>query len=263
MKKFLFCLFLFLLIVLLVGCSIGTFAFPFDDSEYDTEMLSVSETNEDTYYLRKTPEKITFNITSKGPHAEPEYLISDSSGNVVSSNLKTSSNTFEIVAPENGYVPGERYTLTLGDNTVFNDENLKDAQTLVFSIGRDPVENYEFTKLVKEQSSVITEISDTVVSMEGLNAVQGDIIFGKNAADDYVAYKIEEILSDGTAAVSAPALDEIYSVLEVYGDYQFDVSDIVANPDLEAEIEENIRKSDFFSLLSTTAYAADSPTAPL
>src|SRR5699024_8008084 len=81
------------------------------------------------------------------------------------------------------------------------------------------------------------------------------IIIGINDQDEYVAYKIVEVFGDGTARVTYPAIDEIYAELEVYGNYDFDFHDLMASPDIEAEMISNIKNSDFFSNLISKAYA--------
>ena len=117
------------------------------------------------------------------------------------------------------------------------------------------MEAYKFTDAVVESKALVTELDANTIRVGDIEVQPGEILFGKNEDNSYYAYKIEELLSDSTAAVSVPALDEIYAELDVYGEYQFDVNDLAVNPDLEDEIRQNVRNSGFFSALVVTAYA--------
>lgn len=172
---------------------------------------------------------------------------------------KATKGCYDIPPPSSGYEEGVKYTLSLPDGVSFESEDLKDARTLVFSIDKDAVEKYEFTDAVVEVDAAIDEVIDNTLNIEDLSVNTGDIIFGQDENNEYVVYKVSEINGDGTAAVTDPAIDEIYSDLEVYGEYVWDVDDIVSNPDLKIEIIENVKQSSFFNSLMLTAYAAEAP----
>src|SRR5699024_7684761 len=108
---------------------------------------------------------------------------------------------------------------------------------------------------VIELEETIQEVATDTIEVANQNLEEDSIIFGMNDREEYVAYKIAEVFSDGTAEVTYHAIDEIYSELDVYGNYDFDFHDLVANHDIEAELISNIKKSDFFSNLVTEAYA--------
>ena len=249
----------FLLLSLFVGSFAVSFAlFNKGTYDFDPKYLSIFDEVSNTYYLQKTPSNIKFLVSITASDTALAYAVVDSAGNTVSLNSeKVSKNEYNILPPTDGYIAGERYTLTLGSGVSFADQSLKDARVLVFCIEREAVEEYKFTETVVETSTVIEKISSDRISVEGINAKPGEIVFGTNENDEYVAYKISEILDDKTATVTIPAIDEIYSDLQVYGEYEFDVNELTTNPDLEVEIIENVKKSNFYSALITTAYAAD------
>lgn len=248
-----------LVVILFIGSFVGSFAlFNNGTFNFDTKYLAVFDEEENIYYLRRVPANIKFRVTTVNSVKSPEYSLADSEGNEVLSRCgRAAGNSFNIAPPAAGYIPGERYTLTLGADVYFADESLKDARGLVFCVEREAVEHYEFTDNVIEVPSAIKEVSDSVISLDGITTRPGEIIFGTNEDNEYVVYKIQELLDDGTASVTIPALDEIYAELEVYGEYEFDVDDIVTNPDLKAEIIRNVKNSDFYSSLLITAYAAE------
>lgn len=248
-----------LVLSLFVGSFIGSFAlFNKGTYDFDVEYLSVFDEMSDSYYLQKTPGNIKFRVSTSASDGSLTYTVTDSTGKTVSlNNERVSENEYNILPPADGYVAGERYTLTLGNGVSFTDENLRNARVLVFCIEREAIEEYVFTDNVVETSTLIEEVSADKISVEGIDAQPGEIVFGTNENNEYVVYKISEIMDDGTAAVTVPAIDEIYSDLEVYGEYEFDVNELAANPDLEVEIIENVKQSSFYSSLIMTAYAAD------
>ena len=257
MKRLKWILSVFFILVLFAGSWIGSFLlFQNGTYDFDTAYLTVLDDDVNSYYLQKAPDNLKFRVVTDSPETPLNYTAADSQGNAVS--LKTekiSGNEYNILAPSEGYTAGERYTLTLGDGVSFTDENLSSARELMFSIERDPIAQYTFTDQVVEISEPIVALSEDRISVEGLNVQPGEILFGTNKNNEYVVYKITQLMDDGTAAVAVPAIDEIYQDLQVYGEYVCDVNEIAANPDLKIEIIENVRQSDFFSALMLTAYA--------
>ena len=246
-------------LLLFVGSFMGSFTlFSKGTYDFDVEHLSVFDELSDSYYLQKTPRNIKFCVTTSASDGSLTYMVTDAAGNTVSLNKeRVSENTYNILPPADGYVDGERYTLTLGEGVLFVDENLINARVLVFCIEREAVEEYVFTDNVIETTTLIEEVTEDKISVEGIDAQPGEIVFGTNANNEYVVYKVSEIMDDGTATVTVPAIDEIYSDLEIYGEYEFDVNELATNPDLEVEIIENVKQSSFYSALIMTAYAAE------
>jgi len=187
------------------------------------------------------------------------FELSDNDGNIMPTSTETvSKKQFRILPPANGYIPGEKYTLSLKDDVFFSGEELKDARTLVFSIDKDPVESYTFTENVTEVMDQLIHVSsDNLIVLPSEDFNIGDIIYGVDGNNEYIVYKITELLEDGEALVEEPALDEVFSELEIFGEYNLSIDDILSNPDIETEIVENLKKSSFFSMLIKNAYAND------
>ena len=253
---------LLLILALFVGSFAGSYAlFRSGTYEFDPKNLAAFDETPGSYYLQSAPQDIKFRITAAQGTGAPDYTLTGPGGEPVPARLeKVAGDSYAVAPPSGGYTPGERYTLALGENAAFSDVNLSYARTLVFAIERPPVEQYAFTDRVVETDRTLVESGEGVLALDGLTAEPGDILFGPDGAEGYAAYKVEELLGDGTASVTAPALDEIYETLEVCGTYEFDVDQIVTNPDLEVEIIQNVKKSSFYSALITAAYAADVPT---
>ncbi|MBE6949024.1 MAG: hypothetical protein E7456_04180 [Ruminococcaceae bacterium] len=227
--------------------------------EFDSEDLAVFDENLSCYYLQKVDRDIIFRVRCEKDSALSYSLVDDDNNSIQTNTQKAAKGCYDILPPSGGYEAGVKYTLSLPDGVSFEAEDLKDARSLVFSIDKEAVEKYEFTDAVVKVDTAIEDVIDNTLNIGDISVNAGDIIFGQDANNEYVVYKVTEVNSDGTATVTDPAIDEIYSDLEVYGEYVWDVDDIVSNPDLEIEIIENVKQSSFFSSLMLTAYAAETP----
>ena len=251
-----------LVLSLFIGSFLGSFVLFRDGThEFDVEHLSLFDKTTDRYYLRNVPQNIVFRVAASDFDKMSAYTLVDSAGHTIPTAYKKtfSKGEYDIVPLADGYTAGERYTLTLGPDVAFTDENIKKARALVFCIEKEAVEEYEFTGAVTQTGATIHKLSENTISLEGVAVEPGNILFGKTAGNEngYDVYKIDELLDGNTASVSTPAIDEIYSDLNIYGEYEFDVEELVTNPDLEIEIIENVRRSSFYSGLITAAYASD------
>lgn len=247
-----------LVLAIFAGSFVGSWhLFSQGTYDFDSENLAVFDENLSCYYLQKANKDIIFRVCC-ADNSSLEYSLTDDENTAIQTKTqKAARDCYDILPPEGGYEEGIRYTLSLSDGVSFESEDLRNARTLVFSIDKEAVEVYEFTDAVVEVDTVVGNVIDNTLNIENIDVDTGDIIFGKDENNDFVVYKVMEINGDGTATVADPALDEIYSDLEVYGDYVWDVDDIVSNPDLEIEIIENVKQSSFFDSLMLTAYAAE------
>lgn len=249
-----------LVLAVFAGSFVGSrYLFNQGTYNFDSKNLAVFDENSSCYYLQKVDKDIIFRVCCNDGARFGYSLTDDKDAAVQTKTQRSTNNCYDILPPSGGYEEGVRYTLALPDGVSFESEDLKNARTLVFSIDKEAVETYEFTDAVVEVDTAIADVIDNTLDVEGLNVNAGDIIFGQDENNKYVVYKVTEINNDGTATVTDPAIDEIYSALEVYGEYIWDVDDIVSNPDLEIEIIENVKKSSFFSSLLLTAYAEETP----
>lgn len=224
--------------------------------ELVAENLSIFEGEDHTYYLRKAPRNIHFEVFLENDVKDFDYTLLDEKGQEVDTIVKEiGKQSYEIQAPRSGYIEGARYTLSLGSGLTFLAPEIEDTDTVVFAIERKPIEQYRFTKEVIEMQETITEIDDDTIEVVGFTGGPGDLIFGKNENEKEVVYKITDTIAEDTFTVTPPALDEIYDELEVYGEYPFDFSEVVANPALEAQVIDLVEQSDFFEELKMAAYS--------
>lgn len=229
--------------------------------EINPDNLTVFEEDDSAYYLKKAPEDLSFEVYSDNATDELDYTLVDEAGNEVETRVRQKDDhTYEIRAPKSGYDQGDRYRLELGEEVLFANEELHGADSLVFAVDREEMEHYAFTDQVVEMNQEIAQVAPDLIEVDSFDFFELEdnaILFGQNEEDEYVIYKISEIIDEDTAQVTMPALDEIYSELEVYGEYAFDFSDIIINPEIEAQLVENFKNTSFFSNLVTTAYAEE------
>lgn len=249
-----------LVLTIFIGSFIGSWClFNQGTYEFDSKDLAVFDENLSCYYLQKVDRDIIFRVRCENDTALSYSLIDDENTSIQAKTQKVSKNCYNILPPSNGYEAGMKYTLSLPEGVSFEADDLKEARSLVFSIDKEAIEKYKFTDEVVKVDTVIEDVINNTLNIENVNITAGNIIFGQDENNEYVVYKVTEINSDGTAVVTDPAIDEIYSDLEVYGEYIWNVDDIVSNPDLEIEIIENVKQSSFFDSLMLTAYAAETP----
>lgn len=228
------------------------------ETPVDATYLMKFTDDDDTYFLQKAPKDIVFYINTSQQDFASLFTLTDGDGNELSPRIKKSGKvSFRILPPANGYEAGEEYRLELHGDAVFAGEYLAGVRQLVFVIEQEEGFTYAYqadTRIIHETD--FARLDGETVDLKGLDVAVGDIVVDETGAD---AFKIVEMLGDGLARVEAPALDEIFSELDVYGEIPWRVDDIEWNRDLELEIAENVRNSAFFRSLIQVAYADDHP----
>lgn len=240
-----------------MGSFIGSFELLKDGTlSIDTDYLSIFADDSKGYYLQKAESDMVFTLSVDKSSLNDAFILSDSKGQSLNPVIKKLiNNRLSILPPKGGYIPGERYTLLLNQGASFTNKSINKARKLVFSIDKEDIEAYEFQSSVVDVQTPIIELSDTAIKISNSDISEGDVILSKNDSDEYVAYKVKEVVNDDVFNVETPTLDEIFSSLEVYGEYTWDVNDLAYNKDLKIEIENNIRASEFYKKLLVTAYA--------
>lgn len=257
MKKFLsvlLCMALFITGVL-ASFTGGYALFRTPETPLDAAYLMQFSDDSGAYYLQKAAADIIFYVDGEGDDHGALFTLTDSAGGVMTPRTeKAGSGQFKILPPGQGYEAGKEYTLTLNGGAAFSGNDLKDVRALTFCIEREAVEQYTYNQAVRTvEAGEITAIDEETIRVTG-EVQTGDILIDAAAGE---AFKIVEVYGDGTAAVETPALDEIFSDLQVYGEYTWDVNELEWSEAQELEIEESIRSSAFFDSLLTAAYAAD------
>lgn len=261
MKKFLSVL---LCLLLFTTGAFGSFTgsyllFRTPETSFDSSYLMKFTDEESSYYLQKAPQDISFYIESDKKDWSTLFTITDLEDSQLSCPVdRTGTNQFRVLPPASGYIPGKQYTLTLHDGATFSGSELADVRKLVFSIEKEEIESYTYHEEIKALSDLEVQVYDEdIIKVNDISLQTGDIFIDESGSE---AYKVIDVLEDGNLKVESPAFDEIFSDLQIYGEYTWDVDQIEWNDDLESEIIENIRNSSFFNSLVMVAYAAeDSP----
>lgn len=201
------------------------------------------------YYLMKANADITFLVTSDG--SEVKYKIFDEEEKEVKTTIKKKKKYYEI-ASSNHYEAGKTYKMVL-ENGVFVDEKLKKIETLYFTIVR-PNANTQILneKVIKVDNNIITNILEKdhyYQITSNLEYKKGDILYYQNK-NDVMVFKIDNIISNnGTFIMDTqnPTLEEIFKELDIYGEFNLNITDFIPNDDLKDYIEVAIEKSDLFN----------------
>lgn len=228
------------------------------ETPVDSAYLMQFADEEDTYYLQRAPRDVEFYINTEQSDLASAYTLTDSDGNDLPKRFKTSGKvSMRILPPENGYEAGREYRLLLHGDAMLVDEGLAGVRQLVFVIEEEERASYAYREDVKvTEDGGFERLDDETVELGGLDVQVGDILINESGTE---AFKITELLDEGKARVEVPALDELFSELDVYGEIPWDVNAIEWNSDLELEIAENVRNSGFFRSLVNVAYADDRP----
>ncbi len=223
------------------------------------ENIAVSSADPTCYYMKKVSPQVAFEIkvnNAREPHA---FTLTDSNDRKVKATIKDGEDksSYIIQAPEGGYKNGEDYTLILTEETTFAMPALAEARKLVFTIESKEIAEYEFgDNVIEVDEPIVQNPSGTIRLPDAEEFENGDIIFGKNEADEYVAYKI--INTNGSiATVEKPAVDEVYEELRIYQEFDWDVSGLQEKVDLENEVVTGVVSSEFYSDLLQEAYEGD------
>ena len=214
--------------------------------------IFVDQNDESLYYISGADADIRF-IIKNATLGAVEIL--DSQGTQVNVKEKIADNAVIVSSPEQGYMPGEEYSITLPAGASFASDALKNAEKVIFSIGREKVEEYAFSDSVVQEADVIEFDSNGDVLVKDDYAI-GDIIFGQSKDGEYHALKIAE-LKGGSASYTIPALDEVYSELNVYGQYGWDIDYISNNPDIAMQIAEDFKNTELYNGLILAASAVE------
>ena len=251
---------IFMVVVLLTVSYLVSYSV-FKESPLEVYAYDIAISSEDPkcYYLKKASPDIAFQIINDSANDPYRFELSDSEEKEVDVVLDKNDgkNSFIIKAPSSGYEPGETYTLVLADNTYFADSDLANARKLIFTIAREEIEHYKFTdEVVEVDGELIPDEAGKLILPEGQSLQQGDIAFGKDGNGDYNAYKIVSV-NNNTAEIETPGVDEIYEELLIYTEFEWDVNEIAANPNLEREVIDNLVSSEFYDNLMDEAYGED------
>lgn len=224
------------------------------------ENLSEFDGEPGHFYLQEASVDISFKIEYSGRFSATDlFSMTNEQDEKVDFRVKRDGDKQAILeSPKDGYEKGATYILTLGERAHFTDESLKDARTLTFRIVRDKIEKYEYKESVIE-TDTISEIDEQTIDVKNIDVQVGDVITGENQNHEIVAYKIDKIADDGTAKISTPALEEIYSDLQFTGEYDWNVDEIIGNPDIKVQIADNFRKSGLYAGLIRAAYPKIDP----
>ncbi len=148
---------------------------------------------------------------------------------------------YKLLAPENGYVAGETYSINLY-KTKFVNDSISEERPFYFSIDHKDVVNVVYknnVRLIEDQN--LLEINENYIVLSGKNYNIGDILIipFKSDISDKLTVKITEITeqtnSTTTAVIQLPEMDEVLEEEEIYGEFEPKITE----GDLQNYIKQN------------------------
>lgn len=196
-------------------------------TEKITTSASSSETYESIEIIDSVDTDFSINITSTkkidNNNLSSYVSIQDMEGNESLIYCMTEKDYY-VVSPRDGYIPGKTYKVVLNDASFLNVDY---KNGLMFSVKKDDVEKAVYTNTVYNiNKDIVTQI-DPINKLINFTDIAdysvGDILIIPTPmmdTDFYVdtAYKVERV-NDNIVSFSYPELEEVYSELEIYGNY--------------------------------------------
>lgn len=230
--------------------------------EVTEEVSTLAKGDNGEYFLNKVNANIKFKV--KTEETELKYKIIDEEEKEVETTANKVEDYYEITKTEN-YENGKTYKIVL-ENAVFTDEKLKDIKTLGFTIVRPnantQVLNNEVKKVNEKTITNIEEKENNFTLTSTKEYQKDDIIYYKNDTD-IKAFKVDNISKENDNYIintTTPKLEEIYKELDIYGEFNNNITDFIPNKELEQYVKVSLVKSgileDLINSLGSTVYAS-------
>ncbi len=161
----------------------------------------------------------------------------DVNGKVVETRISKGRDIITVKAPKKGYTKGERYHVTLPEGAYFEQEELRDARSIIFIVKKKEVAIEVFQEGVKDirQSNVVIQSENTAVLPLDKQVQIGDVLIVTDSnTRQNRALKVTS-LSTGTdgqvVQFESPEKEEVYQDLDIYKTYTLDADDIIIYDD--------------------------------
>ncbi len=210
-------------------------SFAFFSGKTSTINVYASNASLGEYLIQGVDIKYQFKVTVENQQNSIEVY--DVNGNIVETRISKSGNVITVKAPKEGYIEGKRYQVTLPDGAEFEQEELKDARTVIFIVKKKEVAVEVFQEGVKDirQSNVVIESENTAVLPLDKQVEIGDVLIvtdsisGQNRAMKVTGLSTED---DGQVVqFESPDKEEVYQDLDIYKSYTLDANDIIIYDD--------------------------------
>jgi len=247
------------LILLLVAILLGSCSLRSNSKKEN--VVYVIDAAKRQYLITNVSKDYRLTITSEDSVSVEDFSVLDYNQEIVATQIDVEETQITILPPEDGYVEGNTYSITLPANATFADETLEHVSTLYFSIAKKKVERAVFASEVLDVSEkkIETQTENTVTVKDPLDVAAGDIV---NLPDTRFAkvsntYKVTSVTStDGKQTISfeEPKLDEVYQDLEIYKTVKVNGSNIIVN---ESEVISFVKRSNLLSNFFTDVSASE------
>lgn len=194
-------------------------------------------------------------------------VVTDRRGNWIEIGIEATSGRKKTVftTPE-GYIPGETYSITLGDGVFFVGHDAE-TRAITFAIAKEETFIIELNSGIRfiSMSSVISMSEDLITVDSGEYSIGEIVTVGDNYANaltqDTPAFKINNILNNGSSIdlfIERPSIKEIYDKIELYSTQEMNYDavdwDSMDYEQMEAEVGNSAAFYDFqYAVMNTYA----------
>lgn len=210
------------------------------------EVANAESLVEQTQAMNGVDKNIDFNFISEIELTNENYKnyikISNIKGEIPECRIESlGGKKFKLLSPENGYTPGETYSINLY-KTKFVNKSISEEQPFYFSIDHEDVVNVVYKDNVREiDETELIRIDENYIILKGYNYSVGDILILPFESDisDKLTVKIIEIaeqsITKTTAVVELPEMNEVLEEEEIYGTFEPEITE----EELQKYIKEN------------------------
>jgi hypothetical protein len=182
---------------------------------------------------------------------------------------KISDEQFTLLAPVNGYVKGNTYSIAVADVSFANKE-IDSSQKFYFTVKRDEIVDYQIKDSVKtvNNNADVEFQTDGIVTIRGINGedyVKNDVIIVPVETDyGQISLKIADIISqsqnDITFKYTAPSQNEVLSNADLYLNTDVEIPISSYGADFIAQIEKDTLAASYVQAMDeavNNVYAAE------
>ncbi len=212
---------------------------PEGDNNARTEIEKSNETN-DT--LIGVDSDFSFFVTSKltASYVKTNITIKDQLGKPVQFDVAKDGNTFSVLAPKERYIAGYTYkVILLDEGIVFKDKTYSAKRDITFSIHKEKIAKIvpkeEIKKIVSATIYLYDEHAGEIIidkaTYSKYNLCVGDLVSlpifdnGFRSEKMYRIDKTTDVYNGIKLSVTVPALEDVYSELEIFDEFEAEYVD--------------------------------------
>ena len=196
-KELVLLILLSVILISLLGVAVGLVIISPQESITRTSIELIDKENSE-YIIYNVPSdyELKIALNSGTTFEKGDFTVKDIEGNEIKTIISANGNDIIISAPKGGYISGEMYSIDLKDKGSFKEENLFNAQKLIFCVERNEASTIIYQDEVKEVSGKKVELLEDEIIIKG-RYKDGDIII-TDTNDDSIdeVYKLKKYVME-------------------------------------------------------------------